>query len=419
MSYKSSVTVKSIFEMSVDELASLFESSPYPDNVAGIIDGMNADLLASIFNSSKLSASKASLILLNSNISLSKVYAILASSKLSADKTQAILYNIPLCQRLIDILTYGASDATISSNTTISGVNRYNNLTINSGVTLTVDGQPSVLIVKTLTNLGSIVKTATGATGGAPTTNGGAGGAGGGGLIILAYTLNNSGLIDASGANGGNSVRVTTTGQNGNPGGNGYFLVVGSDSPGTGGDGGYTDSPYYNARGIGKVNGGGGGGIYNYVGGSGGDSTKITYNSYSDLAEDVRKAIVDWFIVNVLGKTPTTTKSLPNIKGSGGGSGASYDYGGGGAGGGGGQIIALVLTLNNTGTIKANGGNGGAPTGGGGAGGGGGGGIVYVLYKSLVSQGTLQANGGAGYNPGGPYDTGKNGTAGTAKAVAI
>jgi hypothetical protein len=140
------------------------------------------------------------------------------------------------------------------------------------------------------------------------------------------------------------------------------------------------------------------------------------------LVGEICKAVVDWFIVNVLGKSPTTTKSLPNAYGSGGGGGAAYDgfTASGGGGGGGGEVLALCVSLNNTGTIRANGGNGGN----GGTegsqdccGGGGGGGIVYVLYETLVSAGTLSADGGV-HGATADYH-GTNGTAGTAKAQAV
>jgi len=331
MSYKSPVAVKSITEMSVDELASVFESSPYPDSVAGIIEGMNSDFLASVFNSSKLSPAKAALIfnssylsiskivsiLNNPNLSVAKAYSILSNANLSADRTQSILYNMPFNSRLVDILTYGAGDLTVSSNTSISGVNRYRTLTVGSGVTLTITGQPGCLIVKTLNNSGTIAKSATGGAGGTPGEAGvGAGGAGGGGLIILADSFVNSGVISADVGNGRNGIDAVAYAKGGT-GGSGVFFVVGTDVAGRGGDGGNCSGTSYNP---GNVNGGGGGGFgATYVGGSGGGSSYISFSNYTSLATRILQSIIDWFIVNVLGKTPSSTQAIPNVYGSGGG----------------------------------------------------------------------------------------------------
>jgi hypothetical protein len=140
------------------------------------------------------------------------------------------------------------------------------------------------------------------------------------------------------------------------------------------------------------------------------------------LATRIRQSVIDWVIVNVFAKSPTSTQAIPNVYGSGGGGGGVYDArcAGGGGGGGGGEVLALCLSLNNTGTIRANAGNGGD----GGTegdydacGGGGGGGIVYALYKTLVNAGTLSAAYGT---HGATADWhGTNGTVGTAKAQAV
>jgi hypothetical protein len=345
------------------------------------------------------------------------VYSIISNANISGNRVQSILYNIPFSSKLIDIITYGASDLSVTSNTTISGVNRYGTLTVNSGVTLTVGGQPGVLIVKSLNNSGTIAKSPTGGAGGSAGASGaGVGGQGGGGLIIFVDTLVNSGVISADGANGGNGSTIASSGYGGG-GGSGLFVRIGADAVGVGGQGGGT--PSY-PGGAGGYNGGGGG-SYAYIGGAGDGCSYTSYNIINSLLDDICKAVIDWFISNVLGKSLTTSKSLPNIYGSGGGGGAAYDgsCAAGGGGGGGGEIIALVLTLNNTGTVRANGGNGGNGGNEGSydaGGGGGGGGIVYVLYKSYANLGTLQANGGGG---GGGDFSGSSGSAGTAKAIQI
>jgi hypothetical protein len=323
--------------------------------------------------------------------SASFIYSVLSNASLTADKVQSILYLFPFSSKLVDIITYGASDLTVTANTTITGVNRYRTLTV-SGVTLSCDGQPSVIIAKTIFNNGSIAKTATGGAGGTPgATGAGAGGAGGGGLIIFCDSLIAfpASVLSADGVSGASGSTVSASGKGGG-GGAGAFIRMG-DPVASGGGGGTTN---------GGANGGGGGytGNVSYTGGSGGGSS---VTDVADLFDEVKKAVVDWFIVNVLGKTPTSTKAIPNVYGSGGGGGGAWDaYGaGGGGGGGGGEIIILCRILNNNGTIRANGGNGGN----GGSegsndsgGGGGGGGFIYIFYKIILVTGTIQVNGGSG-----------------------
>jgi hypothetical protein len=372
---------------------------------------------ASILDSVNISSSKASLILEDANLTDLKASSILSNANISADRTQTLLYGMPFSTKLVDILTCGASDLHVTTAATIKGVNRYGSLLLDSGVTATVDGQPGVIIAKTIENHGSISKTATGGAGGAAAVTGaGAGGAGGGGLIIFADSLYTDWIIEANGASGSIAGTVAASG-NGGDGGTGSFLLVGADSPGTGGAGGGSAG-----GGLGRLNGGGGGNDYSYTAGGGGDSTRTALSDYPSLAELIKRAAIDWVIGNVYGKTPTSTTSFPSVCGSGGGGGCAWDAfaAGGGGGGGGGEIIILCVTLNNIGTIRANGGGGGD----GGteglydsSGGGGGGGVVYLLYKSLQNVGTLSAAGGAASSVG-DY-LGKAGTAGTAKAVAI
>jgi hypothetical protein len=382
-------------------------------------DNISFSKVVQILNDNNMSASKAAQILSDNNISFSKVVQILSDSNMPADKTQSILYSMTFSTRLVDIITYDAGDLTVLSDMSINGVNRYRTLTVNSNVTLTITGQPGVLIVNTLNNEGTIAKSATGGAGGAPGASGaGHGGDGGGGLVIFAASFQNSGIISADGANGqpGTSVSASGIGVGGE---SGIFIRVETDGAGTGGYGGNYYRVDYNPGG---VNGGGGGGTASYPGGAGDGSSYITFNDYASMAEEIKYSVIDWFIVNVIGKTPTTTKSIINVYGSGGGGGGASDRynAGGGGGGGGGEILVLCVSLNNTGTICANGGNGGD----GGdegvddaCGGGGGGGIIYVLYNNLINIGTLSVAGGV---HGATADFhGANGTAGTAKAVAV
>jgi hypothetical protein len=252
---------------------------------------------AAIMNDENLSAFKAAAIIDDENLSTSKAYNIITHDNLSANRTQEILYSMSISSKLVDILTYDAGDLTVSSNTTISGVNRYNTLTINSGVTLTIDGQPGALIVKTLNNSGTIVKSATGGTGGNPAAYGaGRGGNGGGGLIIFAdYVINT--VIRANGDNGTSGSGTGLSGGWGGHGGDGHYFRVGSDSAGNGGAGG---SDTNGSAGGGGGNGGSGGdGYSSYNGGNGGSVTYTTFSTYQSLAEHIKKSVIDWVLVNV------------------------------------------------------------------------------------------------------------------------
>jgi hypothetical protein len=349
------------------------------------------------------------MILNSQNITLSKVSSILMSPMIVADRVQSILYAMPFNKRLIEILTYGAPNVTLGANVTFSNVNRFNVLNLN-GYTYTADGNPHVIIANyvIVPSNSVLAKTPTGGAGGSSIKIGFTitpGGPGGGGLIIIAYRLDVASKISANGANGASLTNTfiagTAPGGNGGPG---VFALVDNDQVGRGGG----DN--------GDRNGGGGGNADTVSGGRGGGSSIISYATYNDLVESVKRAAIDWVLVNVFGKSPTTTTQFINVYGSGGGGGGSVTNGnGGGGGGGGGQVIILSIELNNLGEITANGGNGG---GGGGdnanGGNGGGGGVVYVFYKRLLSLGTLRADGGAGGSP-----NGQPGQAGTAKAVAV
>jgi hypothetical protein len=421
--------------LTVDDVANYVNNIGTADFWAGIITAWSTSFSARVLNSNRISPSRVTSIFNSSNLPNSRakdiatelatntsytnfqnIEAAFKGTQLLANDLQTILYGISFGSRIVDLLTQTPSDSTISTNTTLTGKNRFRNLTINSGITLTLDGQPSVIIAKSITNNGTITKTATGASGGTAPDGAGSGGSGGGELIILTDILNNYSTINANGNKGADG-STTTQSLGGNSGSSGNLIVIGTDTPGTGGNGAGTHG------GSGNRNGGGGGACASeYVyGGAGGGSSTTTYTDAASLATDIEKSCIDWYIINVISKTPTTTKSFPNAYGSGGGGGAEYDGvgTGGGGGGGGGEIIALVNSLNNTGTISANGGsggNGGTEGGSDSGGGGGGGGIVYVLYKSYTNLGTIQSNGGSG----GTGDlNGSNGNAGTARAIAV
>jgi hypothetical protein len=346
-----------------------------------------------------------------------QIGGILAGPGLRADRAQAILYQLiddGYYDKVVGALTYGAPSATITSNTTLTaGINRYNYLSVASGVTLTLGAGPGILIANTISNLGTIASGWTCGAGGAAATSGaGAGGAGCGAVIILARSIT-VGTITSNGAAGGDG-SVVTASSSGGAGGAGNFWLISGDSVPNGGTGGYHG-------GAGNPNGGGGGGPSStYKGGDGGSATTTTYSTGLGLLTELLKATVDWWLVNVAGKTPTTTKSIPSLGGSGGGGGGARDtYGaGGGGGGGGGQIIIYSASVT-AGTVQARGGaggNGGTEGSYDAGGGGGGGGIIYVFYKSLSGSFTYDVSGGAGGT--GDYAGAAGGT-GVFRAIAV
>lgn len=374
--------------------------------VMGYSDNFAAECLA------QMTAAKAAEILNQADMLAPKAYGILAN--LNGDQAQAILHNTALSlQKLIEIITWNRDDLKIDINKTLSGVILRRKIQVDSGITLTVGGQPGVLIASNIVCSGTITKSYSGASGGSSSRPGGDGGRGGGGLIIVCKSLNNDGTIKADGENGKGTTSGSSSG-NGNAGGAGRYYVIGTDSAGKGGNGAEKSDP--DGGGAGQVSGGGGGDdqISSYKGGAGGSCTVINFATANDLAMELRKAVVDWWLEQILGKTLSSSTEMPNVYGSGGGEGGAHSYHGGGGGGGGGQIIVLCWSFENNGTIRARGGYGGkeqgsAVTGYGGGGGGGGGGIVYVFYHDLISSGTLSAPGGGVYynvNPGTPGDPG-------------
>ncbi len=409
--------LKSILELTADEMASLFNAHSDNDLLALVTENVLSDAFAvDVFASANLSASKAADILNSPKLSVSKAISIL--NGLSADRAQAILYSMAdklYVDKLVQILTNDAPDVTLSAATTYTGVNRFKTLDL-GGYVYTADGQPHVIIADTIRDSvggGAIDKTKTGGAGGAAGQAPGAGGAGGGGLIIICRTFN--AVAHADGAPGEDGNRAPTVTAAGAAGGAGSMIRVGTDVPGNGGRGGYWVG---GDPGAGGAPGAGGGGGYNSgssdAGGDGGSITLTTYASYSALAADILKAAIDWWLVNVLGKTPTTTKSFPSCYGAGGGGGGDNSAAGddcGGGGGSGGWLCIIALDIQ--GTLTADGGAGGSA---GSGGGGGGGGIVYALYKNSCTA-TLSAAGGAAGSGG--YYAPVAGGAGTAKAAAI
>lgn len=123
---------------------------------------------------------------------------------------------------------------------------------------------------------------------------------------------------------------------------------------------------------------GGGGGVYNYSGGSAGSFQLSGYSLF-----------VDFFPYHFI--TPGS--------GGGGGSGGNEFSGSAGRGGRGGGALILEVkgNFNFTSTIDASGENGQNATGHWGSGGGGGGGAVLIIYNNLIANtGTINVSGGTG-----------------------
>lgn len=268
-------------------------------------------------------------------------------------------------------------DVIISSNTTLTRDFYYNNLTVNSGITLNPGGF-SIYIKGTLLiqaggfiarngSAGASATVATGATAGA---------------AIAGTTVGTSGAgsAGASGVTGIGAVSAAPTaiiGYGGTGGASGAGGAGISGAGGASGAGGTMTarvwrnvSPYWKFEAAGAYGGGG----------SGGDGG-----------------------------------------GSGAGDGVNTGRGGGGGGSAAGCIFLICGTLNNLGSITVNGGGGGngangaaGNVGGGGGGGGGGGSRITIFTNIVTAAGTLQVTGGAAGNGGTGFGTGTAGTAGAA-----
>lgn len=299
---------------------------------------------------------------------------------------------------------------TISGNTTLSRDMYYQNLTINSGITLDtanyrIYATGTVNIIGTIDNSGdnggaggaggsgavsagaagtagatstiiasgSLPSNAPGRAGGAGGAGagqghgggGGGGGAGASGGIIAIYaktiTIGASGSITSLGGNGGAG---GAGGVSGGTGGNGVGPagVIGGDGFST------TTSMGVAGRAKSGSNGAGGAGSGNQGGSGGATGTAGSVTASKNLP---RSAYNAQGLFEVISMTPNKS-SASSISGSGGGGGGSSGverHGGGGGGGGyggsGGVIILLYETLTNSGSISVAGGSAGT----GGAGG--------------------------------------------------
>ena len=298
-------------------------------------------------------------------------------------------------------------DVTISTNTTFNTPKDYNNLTVNSGNSLTYNGSSTtnaiIRVRDTLTVNGTISATGKG-------RSGGSGGGGGGG------------------GDTGSSSWVGGGGTSGTAGEQSYGASLTGGDGGGGGSGG--SSPM-----------GGGGGGASATSGVTGDSRIIPDTRFNDARE--------------------LLLAQPQIYGS-GGSGGSGGHGGasqrvsglnggvGGSGGTGGDgggtlyILARNIVIDTSGIIESNGNDGsngasggsGATScgggGGGGSGGGGSGGFIGIIYESITNNGNINVNGGStgsggsagasggsGGSAGSAGGTGGSGAAGVKKELQI
>ena len=259
-------------------------------------------------------------------------------------------------------------DIIIFEDTILTTDKNYNNLTINTGITLYPNGY-IIYVKNTLINDGIINRNGINGVNGTRGSYPGIGGTGGIGLP--------SQSVGGSGAGGNGGTGSTGNGASPISGSNG--TSVSGISWSTGGNGGNTRTD------VGLV--GGTGGI-----------TNNKHDVYCDILNDI--------ILNVLNR----------LGGPGGGGGAGgfdtmyYDSAGGGGGGSGGGVtyISSKIIINN-GTITANGGKGGdgfSAVTGSGAGGGGGGGFIVIEYETITNNGTITTTGGiAGLYCGGPICT--------------
>lgn len=255
----------------------------------------------------------------------------------------------------------------------------FENVTINSGVTLRNDRGYRIFVRGTLTGVDATSLIHWNGTNGGGGTNNSSGGA------QSAYA--NSSINSATAAN-------QCPGTNGGAGGT------------AAGTAGQTQS----AAGYGGAGGAGGTG----TGGAGGSgaSAGAAPNVLHIPPRTLFLAVL-FLAINNGGFV-----KLAGAAGGGGGGGDTTNPGGGG-GAGGGLVGVYARKFAGTGSIRARGGNGATPTGGNCGGGGGGGGGTVIVVSSSVSAGaiagwTIDANGGTKGSPSGSgTDNAANGSSGT------
>jgi hypothetical protein len=323
-------------------------------------------------------------------------------------------------------------DVTISSNTSLTADAFYNNLTVNTGITLTTNGFR--LFVKgtlTLTGTGKVARNGNAGGNGTNATSAGGSGAGTGGTAGTALADGSvigavAGIVGANGRIGASRYSTGTTGgSTGTAGGAGNDVAksigtTGSNSVagGAGGTGTTSES---------GTGGSGSGGS----GGAGGAKTGTVFNQ-------VRSIMAAYLLYDII--DGDNLRSSPSSGGAGSGGTGGLSTNGtnpyaaassgstGGAGGGGstgGICCVFAKILAGSGTIEAKGGTGGnagttfassaacsnpytsAAGGSGGSSGGNGGtgGVVIIAYETNSGTVTFSASGGSG----GTKSSGSNG----------
>jgi len=379
-------------------IASFINSNPYSLwNINFVVNLIQNPYLGSTNSSIILSITSTSVlsnIAINANMSATSLLQYLQNSALVGTAAQAMLYSLAqnyYYNKWIQTITAGYGSTTISTNVTITTSPIFaQNLTISSGVTVTCGLHTCYFVAQQFNNYGTIVNQNGASGGGGFFYGGGNGGIGGGGIVVLALT-SALGTIIVNGSNGSNGGSTTVWG-NGNPGAAGSIYILSTNAALGGGGGG--------SGGGGAPNGAAASG--SYVGGNGGNITLYTSSNGNSMLTYIMQGISDWWTINVLGKSLSSTTPLPiiyNAGGGGGGVNSSYN-GGGGGGGGGGEVISYAYNII-SGNISANGGIGGTGYSSAGNGGGGGGGYIYVFYGSTSGSLKLSALGGSGNASGG------------------
>ena len=313
-------------------------------------------------------------------------------------------------------------DATISSNTSLTTDVFYNNLTVNSGVTLDTNGyRIFVKGILTLTGTGKVARNGNaGGNGTDATGNGSDNGSIGVGGVAGAALANGSIMGALAGVAGKDGVLGKTTlgvneRSNGNAGGAGGSGTNVTKSIGTTAVDGKAAGTGGNGVSSGTATGGAGGAL-----GTGGTKAGTVYNQ-------VRSIMAAYLLYDIIdGDNLRSSPSSGGAASGGSGGAATYGYGAGarsgisgGSGGGGstgGIVCVFTKTLAGSGTIEALGGDAGdagvstaghafgpssyesAAGGAGGSSGGAGGtgGVVIVAYETNSGTVTFLATGGTG-----------------------
>jgi hypothetical protein len=385
-------------------IASFINSNPYSlwhmDFVTNLIQSpylgfTNASQILSAASTSALAS-----IAVSTNVSATTLLQLITNAWLAATAAQALLRGLAenyYYNKLIYTITANATSITFSTNATISTSPLIaQSITIASGVTVACGLGTCYFVAQTFNNQGVVVNT-NGASAGGGGNGGGGGGGPGGGIAILAITAA-VGTINVNGYNGEAGYTSFVTGDGGAPGyAVDYFVTVSGVGIPWGGVGGGPLQSTYSANA--KANGGGGGDTLCCYGGVAAGSLANVYSfpDYQSLVTYMMESVADWWLSNIVGKSPPQTASILSFYGGGGGAGGGAAYtgyaGGGGGGGGAGEAIIYGYSVE-AGTINAYGGNGGngvvnSTSGGGG---GGGGGLVFVIYGPGGLSGTMNVN---------------------------